>query len=56
LIWSKQKFIKSRSFLYWPKISGSKGGRFKEEVSLTNFLSYGFFIKGLGAEILAAKD
>jgi hypothetical protein len=30
--------------------------RFKEEVSLTNFLFYGFLIKGLGAEISAVKD
>jgi hypothetical protein len=29
---------------------------FKEEVSLTIFLFYGFWIKGLGAEISTAKD
>ena len=29
---------------------------FKEEASLTNFLFEGFLIKGLGAEISAAKD
>jgi hypothetical protein len=28
----------------------------KEEAKLTNFLFYGFFIEGLGAELLAPKD
>jgi hypothetical protein len=28
----------------------------KEEASLTNFLFYGFLIKGLGAELLAHED
>jgi hypothetical protein len=28
----------------------------KEEASLTNFLFYGFLIKGLGAELLAPED
>jgi hypothetical protein len=29
---------------------------FKEGASLTNFLFYGFLIKGLGAEIFVPKD
>jgi hypothetical protein len=30
--------------------------RLKEKASLTNFLFYGFLIKGLGAELLAPED
>ncbi len=39
-----------------PRPRGSEGWRFKEEASLTNFLFYGFLIKGLGAEISANID
>jgi hypothetical protein len=37
-------------------LEAQKGWRFKEEASLTNFLFSSFLIKGLGAEISAAKD
>jgi hypothetical protein len=40
----------------WPRPRGFRGARFKEEASLTNFLFFGFLIKGLGAEILAPED
>jgi hypothetical protein len=39
-----------------PRPRGSRRAHFKEEASLTNFLFYGFLIKGLGAEQLAPKD
>jgi hypothetical protein len=39
-----------------PRPRGPKRARLKEKASLTNFLFYGFFIKGLGAELLAPED
>ncbi len=40
----------------WPRPRGYRKACFKEEASLTNFLFYGFLIKGLGAEIWAPED